>query len=136
MSFYRHFRSKDGLVLAYLERRDEAIRVWFEKHVRRLPPHPRDRPLVVFDALALRFRSKGYRGCGFINAIAEVANPASDAHGAAAAHKRRFESWLAKLWREAGRDAISAPDLLLVLEGATTAAVRRGTAEPVHRAKR
>ncbi|NOT32755.1 MAG: TetR/AcrR family transcriptional regulator [Candidatus Eisenbacteria bacterium] len=136
MSFYRHFRSKDGLVVAYLERRDEAVRVWFEKQVRRLAPNPRDRPLVVFDVLALRFRSKGYRGCGFINAIAEVANPASDAHGAAAAHKLRFQSWLAKLLREAGLDEICAADLLLLFEGATAAAVRQGTAEPAHRAKR
>ncbi len=136
MSFYRHFRSKDGLVVAYLERRDEAIRVWFEKQVRWLAPNPRDRPLVVFDALALHFRSKGYRGCGFINAIAEVANPASDAHGAAAAHKRRFQSWLAKLLREAGLDEIWPADLLLLFEGATAAAVRQGTAEPAHRAKR
>lgn len=136
MSFYRHFRSKDGLVVAYLERRDEAILVWFEKQVRRLAPDPRDRPLVVFDALALRFRSKGYRGCGFINAIAEVADPASDAHGAAAAHKQRFQSWLAKLLREAGLDESYAADLLLLFEGATAAAVRQGTPEPAHRAKR
>jgi AcrR family transcriptional regulator len=136
MSFYRHFRSKDGLVVAYLEQRDEATQVWFEKQVRRLAPNPRDRPLAVFDALALRFRSKGYRGCGFINAIAEVADPASDAHGAAATHKRRFQSWLAKLLREAGLDETCAADLLLLFEGATAAAVRQGTAEPAHRAKR
>lgn len=136
MSFYRHFRSKDGLVVAYLEQRDEATRDWFEKQVRRLAPNPRDRPLVVFDALALRFGSKGYRGCGFINAIAEVADPASDAHGAAAAHKRRFQSWLAELLREAGLDESCAADLLLLFEGATAAAVRQGTAEPAHRARR
>jgi AcrR family transcriptional regulator len=136
MSFYRHFRSKDGLVVAYLERRDEAIRAWFEKRVRQLAPDPGDRPLAVFDALALRFGTERYRGCGFINTIAEIADPASDAHLAAAAHKSRFQDWLAGLLREAGLSETRAADLLLLFDGAITAAVREGTAEPARRARR
>src|SRR5262249_21345291 len=55
MSFYRHFKSKEGLVVACVERRDVAVRDWFEKRVKRLAPNPKDRPLALFDALALRF---------------------------------------------------------------------------------
>jgi len=135
MSFYRHFRSKDGLVVAYLERRDEKVRDWFEKQVRRLAPDPRDRPLAVFDALALRLRSQRYRGCGFNNTIAEVADSASDTHVAAAAHKQRFQDWIAGLLREAELDEARAADLLLLFDGATTTAVREGTAEPARRAR-
>lgn len=136
MSFYRHFHSKAGLVVAYLTRRDETISVWFEKEVRRLAPDPRDRPLAVFDVLATRFRSEGYRGCGFINMIAEVADPASPAHSAAAGHKTRFIGWLAGLLRDAGLDESRAEDLLLLFDGATIAAVREGTDAPAHRARK
>ena len=136
MSFYRHFRSKEGLVVAYLARRDETVCDWFRQEVRKLAPDPRDRPLAVFDALAMRFRIETYRGCGFINTVAEVADPASAAHAAAAGHKARFEQWLAGLLEDAGLDSSRAPDLLLLFDGATVAAVREGTDEPARRAQR
>lgn len=136
MSFYRHFRSKEGLVVACLERRDEAIRAWFEEQVLRLAPRPQARPLAVFEALALRFGSERYRGCGFINAMTEMADREGSAHRAAAGHKRRFQEWLAHLLREAGLDPGRAPDLLLLFDGATLAAVREGTDEPAFRARR
>jgi AcrR family transcriptional regulator len=135
MSFYRHFRSKEGLVVAYLSRRDETLCDWFDKQVRRLAPDPRDRPLAVFDALATRFESRSYRGCVFNNTIAEVADPASAPHAAAAGHKTRFQAWLARLLRDAKLDESRAADLLLLFDGATIAAVREGTDEPARRAK-
>jgi AcrR family transcriptional regulator len=136
MSFYRHFRSKEGLVLATIARRDEAIREWFETRVRRIAPNPKDRPLAVFDALALRFASEHYRGCAFINTMAEMSDRASAAHRAAAAHKARFQELLAQLLREAGLGEEHASDLLLLFDGAVAAAVREGSAAPALRARR
>jgi AcrR family transcriptional regulator len=136
MSFYRHFKSKEGLVLAFLKRRDEEFRAWLGAEVRRLAPDPVNRPLAVFDALALRFGPENYRGCAFINAMAETADRRDAVHRAAAGHKAKIQVYLADLLEDAGLSAGHAPDLLLLIDGAVVAAVREGSAEPAFRAKR
>jgi AcrR family transcriptional regulator len=136
MSFYRHFKSKEGLVLAFLERRDQEFRSWLDAEVRRLAPDPADRPLAVFDALALRFDPESYRGCAFINAIAETADRQGVVHRAAASYKLRIQDYLARLLEEAGASAKLAPEWLLLMDGAVVTAVREGSVEPAFRAKR
>src|SRR5439155_26406388 len=73
-SFYKHFPSKDDLVLAFLERRDTLWRKWLAETVEPLSPDPAGRQLAVFDALAERFARDDFRGCAFINSIVELAN--------------------------------------------------------------
>lgn len=136
MSFYRHFKSKEGLALAFLDRRNEKFRAWLEGEVNRLAPQLRDRPLAVFDALALRFASEGYRGCAFINTMAETADRDDVVHQAAARHKTKIQDYLALLLRDAGLGAEHAPDLMLLFDGAVISAVREGSAAPALRAKR
>ncbi len=136
MSFYRHFKSKEGLVLAFLEQRDEQIRSWFETEVIRLAPEPMNRPLAVFDALALRFATQDYRGCAFINTMAEIPNREDLVHQASAKHKALFQDYLGRLLRAAGFSDEYAPDLLQLFDGAVVSAVRVGSAEPAFRAKR
>lgn len=135
MSFYRHFQSKEGLVLAYLERREEQWQAWLKDAIERLAPDPADRPLAVFDALAQRFTTPHYRGCAFINAMAEVARREAAAFQAAAALKGRTEDYLARLLREAGHGEALAQDLLLLLDGAIVSWVRHGDPASAHRAK-
>lgn len=136
MSFYRHFKSKEGLVLAFVNQRDEQFRAWLESEVNRLAPDPRDRPLAVFDVLAQRFATQDYRGCAFINTMVEAANRNDPAYQAAAAHKTRVQSYLAQLLRDAGLDAEYAPDLLMLFDGAVVSAVREGSVAPAFRARR
>lgn len=136
MSFYRHFNSKEGLVLACLSRRDEKLRIWFETEVQRLAPDPRNRPLAVFDVLALRFATQDYRGCAFTNTMVEIADREGGVYQAAANHKRRFMEFLRNLLREAECEADLAPDLLLLFDGAVVMAAREGSDAPAFRAKR
>ena len=136
MSFYRHFKSKEGLVLAFLARRDEQFRAWLDAEVHRLAPDAADRPLAVFDALALRFAPDDYRGCAFLNAMAETADRHDAVHKAAAGHKAKIQDYLAHVLEEAGLSAKHAPDLLMLMDGAVVSAVREGSAEPAFRAKR
>jgi AcrR family transcriptional regulator len=136
MSFYRHFRSKEGLALAVLERRDERLCAWFETEVERLAPDAELRPLAVFDALAIHLARPDYRGCAFLNTIAETPTPSHALHRAAAAHKRRFEAYFARLLRSAGLDESTACDLMLLFDGAVVTAVREGSPDPATRAKR
>jgi AcrR family transcriptional regulator len=63
-TLYRHFRSKDDLVVAFLRRRDLRWREWLSDSVERLAPRVEDRPLAVFDALGEWFASGGFREGG------------------------------------------------------------------------
>lgn len=136
MSFYRHFHSKEGLVRASLAHRDEAFRTWFETEVHRVAPDPRDRPLAVFDVLALRFASQDYRGCGFLNTMAETPDREDPVHQCAAHHKARFQDYLAQLLKGAGMNPDLASELLLLFDGAGVTAVREGSVAPAFKAKR
>jgi AcrR family transcriptional regulator len=63
-TLYNHFPSKDELIRAYLERR-----------FTRAPPSdkpPVEQILGTFDRLERGFASKGFRGCPFVNAVAEL----------------------------------------------------------------
>ena len=86
-TLYRHFRTKDDLVVAFLRRRDERWRAWLRDAVERLAGgRPAERPLCVFDALGEWFASEEFRGCAFINAATEIADPAHPARSAVEDH--------------------------------------------------
>ncbi|WP_437274562.1 helix-turn-helix domain-containing protein [Sorangium sp. So ce375] len=127
-TFYRHFRTKDDLLVAVLEARDARFREWLARRVEALAADPRDRPLAVFDALAELFAADDFRGCAFLNTMVEVASRSHPAHEAAQRHKQRLIDYFEELLREAGVPAASAlsPQLLLLIDGAIVTAVREG----------
>ncbi|MCA9833781.1 MAG: TetR/AcrR family transcriptional regulator [Thermomicrobiales bacterium] len=95
MSLYNNFTSKDELVLAYIEARHEE---WLHLYAARLADcfTPVDRILAVFDAYidhAELAYDHGFRGCGLLNAAAElpVGAPGREA---VARHKAGVESIL------------------------------------------
>jgi AcrR family transcriptional regulator len=125
-SLYRHFPTKDELVLAVLRRRDEQWRRWLVEAVEELDAPPERRPLAVFDALAQRFSWRDFRGCAFINTIVESADPDGPAHAVAHEHKRRLTGYLAGLLAGAGHaepEAMAAR-LVLLVDGAIVTAMR------------
>ena len=136
-TLYRHFPSKDALVLAFLERRDARWRAWFAEAVERIAPDPADRPLAVFDALGEWFGSDDFRGCAFLNAAAEIADPAHPARGAVRRHEERLAAHLGTICAEAGLPdpPAAAADLFLLVEGAIVCALVEGSAEPAARAR-
>jgi AcrR family transcriptional regulator len=137
-SFYKHFPSKDDLVLAFLERRDTLWRKWLAETVERLSPDPAGRPLAVFDALAERFARNDFRGCAFINSIVELANRSHAAHVAADEHKRQVTAYIARLLDAAGasnsRDL--AREFMMLADGAIVTALREGSPRAAESAKR
>ncbi|MFD0275174.1 TetR/AcrR family transcriptional regulator [Kitasatospora sp. NPDC127111] len=137
-SFYRHFASKDDLVVAVLQGRDARWRQWLRESVESRALPPEQRPLAVFDALAERFARQDFRGCAFVNTMVEAADRLSTAHQVAAAHKASVTGYLDQLLAEAGYDehAALAEQLVLLVDGAIVTAVREGTTEPASRARR
>jgi AcrR family transcriptional regulator len=137
MTLYRHFRSKEELILAALRRRDEVWRNWFRRTVERRARVPRERLLAVFDVLDEWQCGGEFRGCVFINATAEYAAPDHPIHEAAAEHLRLVTRFLREL-----ADAAGAPDpddlatrLALLLEGATVLAHVCGRKDAARHAK-
>jgi AcrR family transcriptional regulator len=102
MTLYKHFRSKDELILAALRRRDERFRTWFMREVERRGRSARERLLVVFDILQAWFQSREFRGCMFVHAAAEFHDLDDPIHAAASEHKRLIRDFLGQLAREAG----------------------------------
>lgn len=120
-TLYYHFQSKDELVTAYLEARDQPnlarMARWFDEAQGELP----DRIEAIFVNLASAARSSRWRGCGFLRTAAELAAmPGHPAVKAGARHKLNFENWLAGIFHSSGAaDAQElARQVVLLMDGA------------------
>jgi AcrR family transcriptional regulator len=120
MTMYKHFRSKEELILAVLRLRDERWRNRFMRGIERRAKDPRDRLLAMFDQLGEWFSDEGFCGCMFINASAEYADHADPIHAASAEHKRLVEKYVRDLAKQAGapQPGVLATQLCLLMEGA------------------
>ncbi|MGM0818969.1 MAG: TetR/AcrR family transcriptional regulator [Actinomycetota bacterium] len=92
MTLYRHFPSKDDLVVAYLTRRDADFRERLEAELSRRRD-PWQRALAPADLYRATAEEPGFHGCAFVNAGAELAED-HPGHGVIAAHKR----WVVDRW--------------------------------------
>ena len=89
-TFYRHFESKEDLVIAALRRRDAWENgAWKRAIQRRAGDDPAAQLLAMFDVLDEWFNHPDFGGCMFINAAAEFPDPRDPVHQVAAEHKRR-----------------------------------------------
>jgi AcrR family transcriptional regulator len=89
-TFYKHFESKDDLMIAALRQRDEWETLAWTRAIERLGgDDPRAELLAFFDVLDVWFNDPSFGGCIFINAAAEFPDPADPIHKVAAEHKRK-----------------------------------------------
>ncbi|PRY58684.1 TetR/AcrR family transcriptional regulator [Glycomyces artemisiae] len=119
-TLYNQFGSKARLVAAYLAERDRRWRDLVREAVDRCED-PADAVTAPFDALRT-WNAASPRGCAFINALAELPDPAHPAHRVAEDQKR----WLLGLFRDlAAAAGCAEPDALatrlLVLHEGTLA---------------
>lgn len=119
-AIYKHFRSKDDLILATLRLRDEQFRNWLIRRIEALADNPRDRLLAIFDALGEWFAEPGFKSCMFIKASSEFQQRGEPIHTMSAEHKHLLARYFAELAGAAGaRDPEAlARKLLVIKEGA------------------
>ena len=129
---YSLYPSKRDLVAAWLEDRHVRWMQWFTDAVARLSAGGVPPLLATFDAIAEWVRSPGYRGCAFLNAIAETTE-IDDTHRAiVAAHKRDLVAHLVTL---AAADPSSPPWLAdaigVLIDGAIVQTAVFGSDAPI-----
>jgi AcrR family transcriptional regulator len=72
-TLYRHFRTKDDLVLAFLAEREQLWTLGFvELEARRRGLTPEERLLAIFDVFDEWFRRDDFEACSFINVLLEM----------------------------------------------------------------
>lgn len=118
VTFYRHFRTKSDLVVAYLESQSRAEQAWITS------VHTVGDPLGSLLALAAGIGTAGcqpgFRGCAFINAAAEYSDPLDPVRAVVDAHRGWIYRELSAIAAEAG---VSDPDsvgrqLVILRDGA------------------
>jgi AcrR family transcriptional regulator len=135
-TLYAHFPSKDDLVLAFLERREER---WTFAYVvteaRRRGTSPEEQLLAIFDAFDEWFRRDDFEGCSFIKLLLEMGTE-HPAGRASVRHLDNIRSIVRNLALEASlRDSEAfARSWQLIMEGSIVAAAA-GDADAAQRAK-
>jgi AcrR family transcriptional regulator len=119
VTFYRHFPKKDDLIVAYLERRAQWERDAIAQ-VRQAADDVPDAFRIIAEAIGAETCSPGFRGCPFINAAAEYADPDHPVRRAVDAHRRWFRQTIQDLLDEINvpNSAQAADQLVMLRDGA------------------
>jgi AcrR family transcriptional regulator len=134
-SLYSTFGSKEELVRAYLQGRQQARRARIEAAVAR-HRNPREQILAVFDVMADVFAQPGFRGCAFLMANSELpggerTRPVCD----------DYRGWLRELFHRLAKEAGARPaatlaqQLVLLYDGALVSAQMDGNAAAAQAAR-
>src|SRR4051812_18758978 len=94
MSLYKHFPSKDDLIVAVLKYREEAVLAFFRSAMDRHAGKSKNALRTFFAAFKEFLESPGFRGCPFQNAAVELANPEHPGAQFVRGHKQRFSAFL------------------------------------------
>jgi AcrR family transcriptional regulator len=113
VTFYRHFKSKNDLIVAYLEYRHERWMSWFTAALQR---HGGTLQALV-PTMAEWFRSPVFRGCAFINGVSEIAPALPQVTEITRRHKAEMQQAIAALLPDARRRQSAARSLALVIDG-------------------
>jgi AcrR family transcriptional regulator len=128
-TLYNHYPSKDALIAAYLTARF--------KHIAPSDAPAAEQILGAFDRLERVFAGTGFRGCPFVNAVAEISDPRHPASGIAVQFKEQRRQWFRALLE---RLKVKDPDglatqLQILTDGAIATALVRGDAATARAAR-
>ena len=128
-TLYNHYPSKDALIVAYLSRRLTPNRT--------SEGPPAQEILAAFDRLERTLASDDFRGCPFVNAVAELGEPEHAANRIALEFKDQRRAWFRD---RLSRLKVANPDYLaiqlyLLVDGAVASALVSGDPKMARAAK-
>ena len=125
MTLYKHFPSKQALILETLALRDQQFFLQLKKFADDSPIHRGERVVSIFRWHQHWIASESFRGCAFISAAVAFPEVQAMAHQFAAKHKEALESYLGASLPE-GAPPELASHLMLLLEGAVVLGLIHG----------
>jgi AcrR family transcriptional regulator len=126
LTFYRHFPSKDALVCEFLDYRHARWMAWFVDALQRHGGAPGAGLAPLAAAMAEWFADPLFRGCAFINAVAEVGGSLPQAVAIAQAHKQAMVKAIAELLPKGRQRMAQAEAAALAVDGAIVRAQMAG----------
>jgi AcrR family transcriptional regulator len=121
-TLYRHFPTKDDLVVAYLR----GVHALMVQRATDAAAHAKGRDLVraLCDDVAGQLGRPGFRGCAFINAASEFEDPQHPVRAVVAEHRQWYYELIRKAFDDAGhaRPASAARHFVMLRDGAMSAA--------------
>ena len=137
MSLYRHFPSKDALVLTFLQEREQRwTNEWLRAEAERRGKTPAERLLAIFDVFSDWFAEEGFEGCSFINVLLEFDDREHEVRIATVRHLSTIRGFLRGLAAEAGAED---PDALAhqwhILKKGSIVAASEGDPQAARRAR-
>jgi AcrR family transcriptional regulator len=131
MTLYRHYPSKDDLIVAYLKDSDELFWRNFEE-ITKSAPGPRAKLLAFFESLQSYISTPACYGCPFLNVATEYPETDYPGHQVAIEHKQSVRARFRQLAKEAGarKPEVLADQLFLLMDGAYMASRMFGRKNP------
>jgi len=131
MTLYRHFPSKDDLIVAYLKDSNDKFWNYFEQSTKdALTPH--GKLVAFFQALQDYATTPACYGCPFLNVATEYPETDYLGHQVALEHKQSVRARFSQLAKEAGakKPDVLADQLFLLMDGAYMASRMFGAKNP------
>jgi len=119
-TLYRHFKSKEELIIAALARIDDEARDEMRTYVEAASDDPRERILATFGMLDTWLRNSDFKGCPFMAAASEFGDRTDPVFQQVRLHKRLYLAYFEELVRAAriADPARVARQLVILHEGA------------------
>lgn len=136
MTLYNNFASKEALILAvYSELAETTLHELREMETKGRSEE--ERILAVFDHLDGKSHEPDYRGCPFIHASLQPAEPSGPVYALVHAYKSSLRDHVFGLINDTRANRAELADqIVLLLDGAVTEAYLKGVAQPGRSAKR
>ena len=118
-TFYKHYRAKDNLIVEYITNRHHTVRDSIEAIIAAAPDAATTLRQLV-QAAVTEIGTPEFRGCPFINAAAEFADPAHPVRQVVTMHREWYIDRITELLRAAGHPVPgdAADEFLLARDGA------------------
>lgn len=118
-TFYKHYRSKDNLIVAYVTEEHLREKASIERLVRE-SSGARESLNAIVAVLIEQLRSPGFRGCPFTNAAVEQPDPTHPLRQLVSGHRDWYSTTIEKLLAAAGHPfpGEGADDFMLARDGA------------------